>query len=321
MVYICLEKYSDWLEASSVFSYLPNIEKVVVVFFEDVRNNRKAVEDLFDCYKTNIKFEYKSFANRNDWFSYLENIVSEVNKDDIFVAPFVRYRDVWKLIPDIRKTGAVSVHLSESLPDSFGRLGYRLGFRIIGGFKFTSLLKQLCFMPFAYFYATTHKPDICFYNMYPKVKNPFVKKTKQAVIPVVSQEKKKQIIALTRGEQRVLLLGGFGYDYKKMAESLGLSRYIATSKHKEIIIDGNLHPLDDFICAEEVLLSGVVNKIIGYNSTAICWAYRIGGIEIETYEATALNRQYGFMFGNLSRKTLAKCGINLLAEKKDFLGL
>lgn len=115
-------------------------------------------------------------------------------------------------------------------------------------------------------------------------------------------------------------MGGFGYDYKRMAESLGLTRYVATSKHKEIIIDGVVHPLDDFICAEEVLLSGVVDKIIGYNSTAICWAYRIGGIEIETYEASALNRQYGFLFGSLSRKTLAKCGINLLAEKKDFLG-
>lgn len=319
MVYICLEKYSDWLEANSVFLRYTNIEKVQIVFIEDLRNNRMAVEALFDSYKNSIVFEYKPFPDRQKWFRYIESIVSKLNPNDIIAAPFIRYRDVWTLIPDIRKTGAISVHLSESLPDSFGRLGYRLGFRIIGGFKFTGLLKQLCFMPFAYFYATTHKPDICFYNMYPKVKNPFVKKTKQAVIPVVSQEKKKQIIALTRGEQRVLLLGGFGYDYKKMAESLGLSRYIATSKHKEIIIDGNLHPLDDFICAEEVLLSGVVNKIIGYNSTAICWAYRIGGIEIETYEATALNRQYGFMFGRLSRKTFAKCGINLLKERTAFI--
>lgn len=324
MLYLCFEKYTDWLEADSIFIYYAEIDKVQIAFFEDLRNNRKSVEELFDKYKNSKEFEYKAFANRQEWFRHIECIVKVLQKGDIIAAPFIRYRDIWTLIPTIRKTGAISIHLSESLPDSFGRLGYRLGyrlgFRLIGEFHLKGLLKQISIMPFTYVYAMTHKPDICFYNMYPKVSNPFVKKTEQAEIPQISQRKRNKIIALTNGEKRVLLLGGFGYDYKKMAESLGLPRYIATSKHKEIIIDGAVHPLDDFICAEEVLLSGVVNKIVGYNSTAICWAYRIGGIEIETYEAAALNRQYGFLFGYLSRKTFAKCGINLLTEKIDFLG-
>lgn len=317
--YICLDKYSDWLEADSVFVHNPKIEKVQIIFLEDLRNNQIAVEALFDSYKGHIVFEYKPFPNRQEWFHYIKSIVKKLEASDIIAAPFIRYRDVWKLIPAIRKTKAVSVHLSESLPDSFGLIGYRFGFRLVGGFHLKGFIKQICIMPFAYFYAMTHKPDICFYNMYPNVSNPFVKKTSLAEIPQISQSKRKEIIALTNGEKRTLLLGGFGYDYERMAKSLGLTRYVATSKHKEIIIDGIIYPLEDFICAEEVLLSGIVDKIIGYNSSAVCWAYRIEHVNIETYESSALNRQFGFLFGHYSRKAFGKCGINLLPEKREFI--
>ena len=97
---------------------------------------------------------------------------------------------------------------------------------------------------------------------------------------------------------------------------LNIQEYIATSKNKEIIIDGKVIHLDDFICAEEVMLSGCVDEVIGYNSTAIGWALLIGNIKITCYESTALNRQYGFFNGSLTRKTLKKCGVRLLTECK-----
>lgn len=316
--YICMDKYQDWLEADSVFTNYPTIEKVKIIYKEGPRNSQKAVEGLFERYKSSILFEYISLHNTEEWFHYVELVVSNLNENDIIAAPFVRYRDVWKLVPVIRRKRAISIHLSESFPDSFGKIGYRFGFRWRDGRPVKGFFKQLLIAPFAYIYALLHKPDVCFYNMWPMVKNPFVKKTEKAVIPQISQKKKEDIIALTNGEKRTLLLGGSGYDYKRMALSLNLTRYISTSKHKEIIIDGIIHPLDDFICAEEVLLSGVTNKIIGYNSTAICWAYRIGDIDIETYESTDLNRVHG-LYGYFSRKTLKKCGIKLLQERNDFI--
>lgn len=316
-VTICLEKYSDWLEAYSIFRFWEKIDEVTILYIENERNNKIAVETLFAEFKKNHNFKYKSFKNREDFFTGIAGNLCEQVAGDILAAPFIRYRKIWKIVPKARKKGIITVHLSESLPDSFGRLGYRLGyrlgFRLVNGLSLKGLLKQFISLPLMYVYAVTHKPDYCFYNMFPAVKNKFVKKTLRAYLPSV-ESKKDYVKGLTGEEKRPLLIGGFGYDVIMMSQYLGLSKYIATSKNKEIIIDGKTYPLDRYICAEEVMLSGCTDAIIGYNSTAICWAILMGSINIDCYESNELNNQYGFLFGKLSRKTLKKCGVDLKSE-------
>ena len=316
---ICLEKFSDWLEAYSVFIDNTDLKEVRLIYIENERNNKKAVESLFEEYKNNISFEYQGFTDRTLYFKACRDSLSELSKGDVLAAPFIRYREIWTLVPEARVKGITTVHLSESFPDSFGRLGYRLGFRLVGGFDIKGFIKQLCIMPFAYHYANTHKPDICYYNMYPAVKNEFVRTTKQAHLPKVNTKKKAFLLDKINGEKRTLLIAGFGYNLQNMVKYLNLNKYIATSKDREIIIDGIRYPLDDYICAEEVLLSGCVDSIIGYNSTAMCWAYLIGNIKITCYETKRLSYQYGFLNGYLTRKTLKKCGIELLPECKEML--
>lgn len=311
---ICLEKFSDWLEAYSLFTHFPAISEVKIIYIENQRNSKKAVESLFAEIKERISFTYEGTSNRTLFFTAIGNCIPMLQKGDVLAAPFIRYRNIWSYISETKKRGIVSIHLSESLPDSFGRLGYRLGFRLQNGSDAKEILKQLCIMPLMYGYATQHMPDFCFYNMAPAVKNPFVKKTIKASIPALDAHKKSFLLEHATGEKRPLLIAGFGYDLDKMVEVLQVKRYIATSKNREIIIDGIIYPLDEYICAEEVLLSGCVDAIIGYNSTAMCWAYLLGGVEITCYESKALSRQYGFMNGSLTRKTLKKCGIELLPE-------
>ena len=67
-VVICLEKFSDWLEAYSIFCYFKGIEEVKVLYIENARNNEKAVKDLFGEFKSKISFEYEAAEDRGTWF-------------------------------------------------------------------------------------------------------------------------------------------------------------------------------------------------------------------------------------------------------------
>ena len=317
-VVICLEKFSDWLEAYSIFYYFKGIDAVKVLYMESDRNNEKAVRALFEEFKGNISFEYELARDKEEWVQKIGASLGNLVCGDVLAAPLVRYRNVGAYVPVAREKGIMTVELSEGLPDSFGCFGYRFGFRLRGGVNVINLLKQTIILPFFYFYSQTHKPDFCFYNMAPNVKIPFVKKTIQAFIPKVEEKKKRYLQELTKGEKRPLLIAGFGYDINRMAAYLKVDKYIATSKMREIIIDGERIPLDYYICAEEVLLSDCSDRIIGYNSTAICWAYRIGGIDITCYESPGLNVICGF-YGTFTRRTMKKCGLALLPVCKEMM--
>lgn len=316
---ICLEKNTDWLEAESIFYYFDNIDFVKILYIENERNCKKSVESMFGNYKNGKTFEYECFKSHEKFIKGIGDTLNLLDKGDVLAAPFIRYKQIWTYVPKAKAKGIITVHLSESFPDSFGPLGYRLGFRLVGGFNLKGFIKQLISMPIMYVYALTHEPDLCFYNMAPAVSNPFVKKTVKASIPTLDPKKKKFIEEKTSGQKRTLLIAGFGYDVDRMAEYTGLKQYIATSKNREIIIDGTEYPLDEYICAEEVLLSGCVDEIIGYNSTAMCWAYLLDNVRITCYESTQLSHLYGFMNGRLTRKTMKRCGLTLLPECKEML--
>lgn len=313
---LCMEKYSDFLEAYSVFYHFGKFQEVDILYLENERNNSKAVEGMFDEFKVDSFFSYISCSNKLLLFEKVSDRLQMLQKGDIAAIPFVRYRDFWSLVPFARKKGIITIHLSETFPDSFGLIGYRIAFRMGGKLFSRKNLKQIIGILPMYLYALVHKPDLCFYNLMPYVYNPFVKKTIRAVLPKISESKMNFLQNIVGEKKRPLLISGFGYDLDKMVKYLNIQEYIATSKNKEIIIDGKVIHLDDFICAEEVMLSGCVDEVIGYNSTAIGWALLIGNIKITCYESTALNRQYGFFNGSLTRKTLKKCGVRLLTECK-----
>ncbi|MCH5310463.1 MAG: hypothetical protein J1E57_00630 [Prevotella sp.] len=308
-VVICLEKFSDWLEAYSIFQYYTSIKEVKILFLEDHRNNMYSVRKLFQEYQREYPFYYEGHKIKSEFIDAIGDTISIMKKGDVLAAPFVRYRSIWKYVRLARTKKIQTVHLSESLPDSFGPIGYRFGFKI----KKINL-KQLLAIPAMYLYAITHKPDLCFYNMGEYIKNPFCRKTIKAYIPSIAKEKSDFLHKITGGQKRPLLISGFEYDHKKMANALNIKQYIATSKLNKIIIDGQQIPLDFFICAEEVLLSGYSDSIIGYNTTAMCWAKLVGNMKITCYESKKLSFLTGFMYGILSRRTLKKCGITLLPQ-------
>lgn len=311
-IFICLEKYSDYLEAYSILFENQECD-VVCYYIENERNTIRSITEAFSAVHFKRKITFFGCNSRNDFFKKLHLLASQkFDGDDIFAAPFVRYRQIWKLI-EILPSEVTTVHLSECLTDSFGHLGYRIAYR-------GNSIKTWLTLPFAKYYAISHKADICYFPMFPNISNSFVKETRIAIKPNLSDNKRKLISFLTKDQKRPLLISGFGYNINKMASFLGLQKFIATSKNKEIFLDGEKIPLEQHICAEELLLCDVVSEIIGYNSTAMIWAKHLyPDMPIKCYEASGLNKTYGRLFGFFSKYSLKKIGIEMLPECKEMV--
>lgn len=315
---IFIDKYSDYLEASNLFSKEPSIVEATIIYREDERNDFVSMETAFTSANPWVHFHYEGFSCRKDSFTYFSQNIVNLKKGDIVAAPFIRYFNLWKQIGTLRKANITTVHLSECFTDAFGLCGYRLAYRSGETFmdKAKSFLSILYFVPF----ALKNKPDICYYPLCPKVRNPFVRNNCIAQMPTLSNYKKEFFEKTCGNTKRKLLIAGSGYDIQKMVLFYNIDKYIATSKRKEIIIDGIRYDLQERICAEEVLASGKIDAICGYNSSVMAWAKtHFPNIAIDCFEAKMLNKQYGFLYGYLCKKIASKLGFSIQNECKEML--
>lgn len=312
MIYIFLEKYSDWLEAYSVLVDYPEHD-LCYFYIENDRNDGKSMENIFMEFVSNEKsITSCAFATREEFLKSFPIFAKKLNKNDVLVAPFIRYKELWFCVSKINK-GVITVHLSECLPDSFGHLGYRIAYR--GKF-----IKTWITLPFMKLFAMINSPSLCYYPLYPLIQNPFVKKNKPIHIPKLTNSKRLLINKLLGedSDKRTLIIGGFGYDPVKMANFLKIQKYIATTKGPQIIIDGITYPLEERICAEEVLLSGKIEKIISYTSSAVVWGKLLDSrILIECYLSNVFKEAYGPFYNLYAKKVLAKIGIITVGEEKS----
>src|SRR5690606_28949846 len=180
---VVLEKYSDWLETYSLFNSKQAFSRIDVCFIENDRNDFKSVEGVFQHLLPNHSVSYYSCETRENLFVVAREKCLHLEKGDYFLAPFIRYKNFWKLIRTSPK-GVTKVHLSEVIPDTFGLIGYRMAYR---GRNWKSWLT----FPLAFLYALTHKPDVCFFPLYPTLKNPFVRKSGRPIVPSLTTRKKE----------------------------------------------------------------------------------------------------------------------------------
>jgi hypothetical protein len=308
---IYLDKYSDLFEAYSCIEFYSPAD-IKVIFLNNQRNSQDSVSSFLNNISS-LKDSSISFYpcdTREQTLSVTDSLFLEMCSGDIFCAPFIRYHSIWTFVRLARDRQIKTVHLSETLPDTFGLLGYRLGFR-------GRSLKSWLSSPLAVMYARMNKPDLCFFPMMPEIANPFVKDSRQASIPPLANEKLYHLKSIITDEPRTLLISGFGYDHFNMASASGCKRWIATSKNKEIFIDGNRVELPYHVTAEEVLMLKRPPRLISYTGTAVVWAKRIyPGLDIECYKASGLDYQYGSLYSVMASRSLNKIGIKVLPENK-----
>lgn len=309
---IVVEKYCDWLDSYTVIAKNPN-DEYVIHFMENGRNDIGSLNTLYREIVKGDNFKVTGHPSKSYFINDLPyDIIKTLEQGDVVAMPFVRYLSIWKSLSKIPK-GIRTIHMSEGLPETFGQIGYRIGFR---GKK----LKSYISLPYAKLYSMLNKADVCYFQAYPRFKNPFAKETHPMLVPPLVSSKNELLKDLIGDKKRPLILGGFGYDVFKMAAKLGIEEYIASSKGPEIIIDGKVHPLKELVSAEEILLSRNVSKIIGYTSNVILWAKLITpDMPITCYAVTGLNKFASPFFGWYAKKTFKRYGIIVKPEDKDML--
>lgn len=310
-IVLILEKYSDWLEAFSVIQDFPGLS-LYCYLIENDRNDLASVKGVFESFVPGDKLHCFTYETRALLLKAVIDISDTITGNDVVAAPFIRYREIWAIIAKLQKQ-TVTVHLSECLPDTFGHLGYRIGYR-------GKNLKTWLSLPFFKLYALANKPDRCYFPLYPIFKNPFVKETLATHKPIIKKGKIEFLNDILKNEKRIMLIGGFGYDVSKMAQELGIQKFIATSKHKEIIVDGETIQLQERICAEEIMFGGYVSKIVAYTTSAVVWAKMFcPEIEIDCYEAKQFNVQFGPFYNKYAISSLSKLQITVKPENKNML--
>lgn len=309
---IVIEKYCDWLDAFSIVKDYSNYS-IELHFLENVRNDFFSINSLFSQFELK---EIKIFGHQDK--DYFINVLPyEIAKykfqpNDIVAMPFVRYISIWKALKKIPNF-VITIHISEGMPENFGQIGYRLGFR-------SKKIKTWITLPFAKLFAILNKIDICYFPSYPFFNNPFTKVTRLVHIPPLVNSKKIVLEELLGPVKRPLIIGGFGFDVAKMAKVLELKYYIATSKEMEIIIDGVSIPLKERISAEEIIIGNYVSALFSYTSNVVVWCKRINPeIPIQCYKSSGINHFAGPLYSYFAKKALLKMGIKVLDEPKEML--
>jgi len=154
----------------------------------------------------------------------------------------------------------------------------------------------------------------------PVVTNTFVRESLPVSIPPLVEAKSTLLRELLGDRARPLVVGGFGYDASRMASALKESHYVATSKAKEIIVDGKQIPLPFHISAEEVMLAERPSRLVCYAGTVPVWAKCIHPeLKIDCYRSSAMEKSFGSLYTVYARKTLKQIGIDIQPEQKEML--
>jgi hypothetical protein len=301
IITLVLDKYSDLYESYSAISHHGRKCSLVVFFRPSERIDSRTIElfmlssGLFDFVNS------LEIISIDSW----KKIEKHLLPTDILIAPFIRYFDLYRLLFSSSQHNITTVHLSECLVDSFGPIGYRIGFQLNNWKSFVKIVP----LAITYFFF---RPDQCFYPLFPYRINPLVKKTFHASFPVYDASYINYIRSLIPIYSDTLIIGGFGIDAHALAVYHGKEKtYVATSKHKEIFVNGKLITLPSHLSAEDVLAAHNFSVIISYESSVLCWAKIIRpNAEVICYRADGL-KCYSPFINIYAKSVLNALGISV----------
>lgn len=322
---IYLNKYSDWLEAYSVLAAHPEAQEVHILHDDSGRCCRASVEPLFEQFKQGRQFSYEPVSpTHEEVFDLLCAELRRMRKGDVLAAPYTRLTHTWRTdLHDLAKNqGVVRVQLSEAFPDTIPALFYEISFNNHvrwGATRAQAFWRSIKFTPWVVHHAYRNVPELCYFELAPELRNRYVRRTEPVVLPELPASRREWIEANLTGPKRTLLLPGAGYDLQKMVAALGLTRYVATSKARELHLDGQTLPLEWHLCAEEVILAGCVDRVVGYPSLAFGWARRLGIEKLECYDSADMSKALGLGYGFWVRRALRSLGVEVKKQREDMM--
>lgn len=230
--------------------------------------------------------------------------------DAIVALPTSVRRAFMDAIPLLRRSGIRSIEIPDGLNSAFGLLNHSLAIRLQRNpITWLKTLRALVKTPGCV-------ADFSFFPFYPL--NSFLARTTFPSAPPRIHRTKSEFLKNYLDDSRPLLVGLEELSAGAMAEKLGIKRYLATCKEKNLIVDGRSIELPFYLCAEEVLASLNPLFTIGYASNAVVMAKKIHP-ERPVCLLTGILDKCGFPYYEKIFARLA-AGMGVVVLDKDSIG-
>ena len=212
------------------------------------------------------------------------------------------------------KKKAVIINLADgsventSIRDCFLRIKMSLN-------KPLTVLKTIILPIFIYLFC---RADICFYPYSPTYNSCFAKMSK-TISPFQLSLDKSRIIEeiMVNYQPEYFIIGGFEYSPEKIAQTLGISKYMATTKEKALWINGEKITVDEFLCAEEVLSIFRPKVVVGTVSDAILSAKIIyPDVPCFAFESSQAHSTWGTFYNQIYKKQTSKAGVQFIPKSQ-----
>jgi hypothetical protein len=175
----------------------------------------------------------------------------------------------WGVVPWLRRRGITVVNISDgtventTILDSFLRLKLRFSdpFRIVKSLILPPTIRLI------------GRADLTFHPFWPTYSSCFSRRSEAEAPWVLSDAKRPLVDAILRDQApQDLVIGGYEWPAARIAQEIGSESWVATSKGKELIVNGQAHPLPWFLCAQELLSVFRPTRVVGYSSDALAVA-------------------------------------------------
>lgn len=298
-VYATIGKPTELYELYSAINYF-GFDKVIITITNKSRINKKIIFDFFELNSFDLKVIFKDYnfskGTYNDFYSFLQTFNSDIN----YYALSLGYnRILYKVAVLLKNENYTLIHISDGVAHAFSLIGYVLGFRF--KLKFRDIVK--CFI--VYFEYKKSMADYSFFSLYPNF-NCFSKQT----LPITYEKKISEKMDFIK-KSKTLIVPGWGMTVQDLANYFNVSNnYCATSKDKEIFVDGSCQKLTNYITGEDVIDSSSIETVVGTPSTVLIYAKtKHPNLNVHCVLTGELNKTYGLFYEYFYVKLGKKVGV------------
>lgn len=300
-----IKKPADKNELLSIIKYFGIKRLSIITYTNNPRINESTISDWTKDLKITPSF-YKldrAKVTSQNFIRFLDSL----GEFKYLAIPISNIRPFYKAVPLLKKSGKTIIHISDGTPDAFSLWGYGMGAKVK---SFPSFIKATI----SYFEYRKAKANFCFFQLHP-LKCCFSENTLPLVeVGVYADVYSEHMRVIETENINTLVVPGWGETVESLIELFPETKsYCATSKDKQINVNGNWQKIDHFITAEDVLKTGKIKKVIGTASTAVLFA-KIFDPTIECFVVLNgfLNKQFGRYFERHYRILGEKIGIKFI---------
>ena len=260
---VFLKKPADKSELIAAVEYFQTTTLWVFLFEENKRITEREIRKWKEL--DNVILKFKIFRKAVFTRQELLNEIADIKDCKQVGLPLGNHRVFYKIMPKLKSLGYTTIHFSDGVNDCFSLSGFLLSVKVKGVLGF---IKSV----YSYFEYKKSVADFCFYQLYP-LKSCFSKVSLPPKLEKNNMLNTLLIKEINDKQVDTLILPGFGETTESLISFFNIkTNYCATSKEKELNINGLVRPIKNSITAEDVIRSGRIKHLFGTASSACFFA-------------------------------------------------